>query len=81
MAAITTATTPLKKLRKARGLSQTDVAKAVGIDQATLSRIEGGTYGPRKDAYLALAKYFGSAISLEQIIFPERFEDYEVAEK
>ena len=81
MPVTTIATTPLKKLREARGLSQTDVAKATGIDQATLSRIEGGTYGPRKQAYLALAKYFGSAISLEQIAFPERFEDYEVAER
>lgn len=75
------AATPLKKLREARGLSQSKVAKAAGIDQATLSRIEAGTYGPRKQAYLALAQYFGSAISIEQIIYPERFEDYEVAEK
>ena len=64
------ATTPLKKLREARGISQTEVAKAIGIDQATLCKIEAGAHAPRKPTALALAKYFGSAISLEQIVFP-----------
>ena len=81
MPAITPAVTPLKKLREARKIRQSDVAEAVGIDQGALSKIEAGAHAPRKETALALAKYFGSAISLEQIIFPEKFEDYEVAEK
>ena len=73
--------TPLKKLREARGFTQAEVAAAVDIDQGTLSKLEAGLHIPRKDHALALAKYFGSAISIEQIICPEKFEDYEVAEK
>ena len=73
--------TPLKKLREARRLTQAEVAKAVDIDQGTLSKLEAGSHMPRKETALALAKYFGSAISIEQIICPERFEDYEVAER
>ena len=75
------AETPLKKLREARGFTQAEVAEAVDIDQGTLCKLEAGLHMPRKETALALVKYFGSAISLEQIICPEKFEDYEVAEK
>ena len=72
------ATTPLKKLREARGFTQAQVCKAVGIEQSTLSKMESGTNAPRKETAEALVKYFGSAITEMQLIFPERFDDYEV---
>lgn len=35
----------LRKERKKRGMSQTDVGKSVGIDQPTISRVEKGNPG------------------------------------
>ena len=75
------ADTPLKKLRIARGLSQTEVAKAVGIDQGGLSKIEGGTHLPRRETAEALVKYFGSALTEMHLFYPSRYEDYEVSKR
>ena len=71
-------TTPLRKLRDARGFTQAEVCKAVGIDQSTLSKIEKGTYAPRKETAIALVKFFGPALNELHLFFPERFDDYEV---
>lgn len=69
--------TPLKKLRKARGFTQPDICKAVGIDQSTLSRIEDGSGCLAANAE-KIAKFLGSAITEEMVLYPERFPDYEV---
>ncbi len=69
--------TPLRKLRDARGLTQAEVALALGIDQTTYCKIESGTHR-RPDRAAALVKYFGSAINELQILYPERFPDYTV---
>lgn len=72
--------TPLKKLRESRNLSQAEVARALGMPQSTLSKIEGGET-PQADSAERIAKYFGSAITEEMIFFPSRFPDYEVGQR
>lgn len=64
-------TTPLKRLRESRGLSQSEAAERIGIDQATLSRIENGKAQP-PDAAEKIAKYFKGAINEIQILYPHR---------
>lgn len=65
--------TPLRRLRKSRGLTVAQVSKAVGIDQGNLSRIERGEQFSRRGA-AALVLYFGaSAITEVEILYPERF--------
>lgn len=75
------AETPLKKLRESRGFTQAEVAEAVDIDQGTLSKLEAGSHMPRKETAEALVKHFGSALTEMHLYFPERYPDYEVAEK
>jgi len=49
----------IRELRKKRGLSQEDVAKAVGTTGANISRIELGDQQPRAALLTKLADYFG----------------------
>ena len=49
----------LRELREKRGLSQEDLAKAVGTTGANLSRIELGEQQPRAALLTKLADYFG----------------------
>lgn len=49
----------IKDLREDRDLLQTDVAKAVGIDQRTLSNYETGKTCPDSYAIIRLAEFFG----------------------
>ncbi|KVG83220.1 hypothetical protein WJ91_06260 [Burkholderia ubonensis] len=65
--------TPLRRLRKSRGLTVAQVSKAVGIDQGNLSRIERGEQFSRRGA-AALVTYFGeSSITEMEILYPERY--------
>jgi len=54
------------------GVSQTDVAKAIGVDQATVSRIERGAFGDviRDNAYGAVCAY-AKAYSLAAPVLEE----------
>ncbi len=64
---------PLKALRKQRGLTLKEVAEAIGTDTGNLSRIESGD---QKSPQLAekLVKFYGEgAITEIQILYPERF--------
>lgn len=69
--------TPLRKLREARGMTQAEVSTKVGIDQASYNRIENNEAKPA-DRVALITKFFGSAITEEQILYPERFPDYAV---
>ncbi len=48
----------IRELRDDKGLKQCDVAKAVGIDQRTLSNYETGKTNPDSFAIIKLAEYF-----------------------
>jgi HTH-type transcriptional regulator/antitoxin HipB len=54
----------LRKERKKKGLSQTDVGKSVGIDQPTISRVEKGNTGTELGTLFRLL----AALDLELII-------------
>ena len=49
----------IKELREDRDLRQSDVSKATGIDQRTLSNYETGKTNPDSEAIIKLAAFFG----------------------
>ena len=49
----------LYKLRKERGLSQEQLADALGVSRQAISKWEGGAAIPEVEKLLALSKYFG----------------------
>jgi len=54
----------LRKERKKKGLSQTDVGKSVGIDQPTISRVEKGNTGTELGTLFRLL----TALDMELVI-------------
>jgi transcriptional regulator with XRE-family HTH domain len=52
-------TTPLRNIRRARTLSQQDLARLVEISQQTLSKIERGAFVPGADVRARLAAVLG----------------------
>ena len=52
----------MRYLREDRDLRQTDVSKATGIDQKTLSNYETGKTSPDSYALIRLADFFGVSI-------------------
>lgn len=52
----------IRDLREDRDLRQSDLAKAVGIDQRTISNYETGKSNPDSDALIRLADFFGVSI-------------------
>lgn len=55
----------LRRLRKERGLYQSDVAASLNVAQPTVASWENGTRIPDADKILALADYFG--VSIDEI--------------
>ncbi len=49
----------LRALRTRRGLSQSDLAKAIGVTPSTISQIEGGSFYPSVQALLKIAEVIG----------------------
>ena len=58
----------LKDMRKARNLTVNEVAKAIGITQPALTRIENGHRNPSLHVAFRLANFFN--VSLEDL-FPQ----------
>lgn len=52
----------LRIARAERSLSQTDLARAVGVSRQTISSIETGQYGPSTLLALQLARYLGTSV-------------------
>ena len=52
----------LKQLRKNKGVSQTEVANAIGVSQVAYGRYESGQREPSFDMLNALADYFGVSV-------------------
>lgn len=49
-------------MRVASGLSQADLAKALGVSRQTVNSIEAGRYLPSLPLAFALARFFGTSI-------------------
>lgn len=52
----------LKGLRRSCGLTQKDVADAIGVSQVTVCQWENGDNMPRADKLAAIAKLYGCTI-------------------
>jgi putative transcriptional regulator len=52
----------VRELRAGRGLSQAQLAQAMGVSRQTINSIEVGRYTPSLALAVALARYFGSAV-------------------
>jgi putative transcriptional regulator len=59
----------IKELRTARGLSQGQLAVAVGVSRQTINSIEKERYIPSLPLALELARYFES--SVEEVFAPD----------
>ena len=47
----------LRELRKQRGLTQDELAKALGVSRQTINAIENNKYNPTLELAMRLAKY------------------------
>jgi len=52
----------IKAARAAKGLSQKDVADAIGISRQTMNAIESGEYNPTIKLCLAISKLLGKTL-------------------
>lgn len=55
----------LKKLRKARGISQGDLANQLNVSRQTINSIENGKFDPSLTLTIGLTRFF--KVSLEEI--------------
>ncbi len=60
----------IEEIRKARGVNQEELAKALGVSRQTISSLENGRYNPSVELAYKLSKYFGMTIE-EVFIFEE----------
>lgn len=52
----------VRELRTGRGLSQQELAEAMGVSRQTINSIETRRYTPSLPLAIALARYFGHAV-------------------
>ncbi|GAA5196029.1 helix-turn-helix transcriptional regulator [Rugosimonospora acidiphila] len=52
----------VRDLRAAKGLSQAQLAVAMGVSRQTINSVETGRYIPSLALAVALARYFGSTV-------------------
>ena len=60
----------IEEIRKARGVNQEELAKALGVSRQTISSLKNGRYNPSIELAYKLSKYFGMTIE-EVFIFEE----------
>lgn len=60
----------VEQLRKEKGLTQEEFAKAIRVSRQTVSSIENGKYNPSLDLAYIIADFFGKRI--EDIFIYER---------
>jgi putative transcriptional regulator len=63
----------VRMLRAARGLSQGELAAALGVSRQTINSIETDRYTPSLPLAIALARYFG--LSVEEIFHVDNQAD------
>lgn len=59
----------LRALRKKRGMTQRDLARAVGVSQGSVAMWEGGGYYPRASMMVELGKVL--KVSIDELIGEE----------
>lgn len=63
----------LSRLRKEKGINQTDLGRMVGVSRQTISLIERGDYNPSVMVALSLARVFD--VSVEEIFTLEEDDE------
>ena len=63
----------LEEIRKARGLRQEELARALSVSRQTISSLEKGRYNPSILLAFKIARYFGQTI--EEIFIYEEEEE------
>ena len=69
----------IRDLREDRDLRQSDLAKAVGIDQRTISNYETGKSNPDSEALIRLADFFN--VSIDYLVGRTKKDFYGAEEK
>jgi transcriptional regulator with XRE-family HTH domain len=64
--------TPLKHIRKSRGMTAAGVAAALSMDQGHYTKIENGASTSAATA-AKIAAYFAPAITEIHVLYPDRF--------
>ena len=64
----------LEEIRKARGLSQEELAKILAVSPQTISSLEKGRYNPSILLAFKIARYF--ELTIEEIFIYEEDEDH-----
>jgi putative transcriptional regulator len=59
----------VRELRTTKGLSQADLADALGVSRQTINAIETGRYLPSLPLAIGLARFFSSTV--EQVFDPD----------
>ena len=62
----------IEEIRKARGMNQEELAKALGVSRQTISSLENGRYNPSVELAYKLSKYFG--MTIEEVFIVEEAE-------
>lgn len=63
----------LEEIRKARGLRQEELARALSVSRQTISSLEKGRYNPSILLAFKIAHYFG--LTIEEIFIYEEEEE------
>lgn len=63
----------LEEIRKAHGLRQEELAKALAVSRQTISSLEKGRYNPSILLAFKIARYFG--MTIEEIFIYEEEEE------
>ena len=63
----------LEEIRKARGLRQEELARALSVSRQTISSLEKGRYNPSILLAFKIARYFG--LTIEEIFMYEEEEE------
>ena len=65
--------TPLKRERLKRGITTWALAQEVGVHSPTINRLENAKAQASPALAARLARFFGNAITRDQILFPEDY--------
>ena len=63
----------LEELRRARGINQEELAKALRVSRQTIGSLENGRYNPSITLAFRIARYFG--LSIEEVFIYEEGQD------
>ncbi len=68
----------VEELRKERGISQYEFARAIRVSRQTVSSIENGKYNPSLELAFVIAEYF--EMKIEEIFLWERSTEHDETE-